>query len=67
MPLSERTYSCPSCGLVLDRDLNASRNLAMLAVSSAESLNACGGERFMPNGRCSPVNQEPSIIGVTNV
>ncbi len=67
MPLWERTYSCPSCGLVLDRDLNASRNLAMLAASSAESLNACGGERFMPNGRCSPVNQEPSIIGVTNV
>jgi putative transposase len=42
MPLSERTYSCPSCGLVMDRDLNASRNLAMLAASSAESLNACG-------------------------
>ncbi len=67
MPLSEGTYSCPSCGIVMDRDLNASRNLAMLAASSAESLNACGEERFMPQGRCSPVNQEPSIIGVTNV
>jgi putative transposase len=29
--LSERTYRCASCGLVLDRDLNAARNLAALA------------------------------------
>ena len=48
MPLSERTYSCGSCGLVVDRDLNASRNLAMLAASSVESLNAWGGRRCMP-------------------
>ena len=48
MPLSKRMYRCQSCGLVIERDLNASRNLAMLAASSAESLNACGGRRFMP-------------------
>jgi putative transposase len=30
LSLSERTYRCPSCGLVLDRDLNAARNLAAL-------------------------------------
>ena len=29
--LSEREYECQSCGLVLDRDLNAARNLAALA------------------------------------
>jgi putative transposase len=29
--LSERTYRCQSCGLALDRDLNAARNLAALA------------------------------------
>jgi putative transposase len=40
MPLSERTYECESCGLVLDRDLNAALNL--VAVSSTETLNACG-------------------------
>ena len=28
MPLSQRTYVCPHCGLELDRDLNAARNLA---------------------------------------
>jgi putative transposase len=48
MPLSERTDSCPSCGLVMDRDRNARRNLAMVAASSAETVNARGGRRFMP-------------------
>lgn len=38
--LSEREYHCPSCGLVLDRDLNAARNL--VAISSMETINACG-------------------------
>jgi len=31
LALSERVYDCQSCGLVLDRDLNAARNLAALA------------------------------------
>jgi len=40
MPLSIRVYECEHCGLVLDRDLNAALNL--VAVSSTETLNACG-------------------------
>ena len=28
MPLNQRTYVCPHCGLVIDRDLNAAINLA---------------------------------------
>lgn len=31
LPLSEREYECETCGLVLDRDLNAARNLAAIA------------------------------------
>ncbi|MFG3602691.1 IS607 family element RNA-guided endonuclease TnpB [Micromonospora chersina] len=31
LALSEREYECEACGMVLDRDLNAARNLAALA------------------------------------
>ena len=31
LSLSERTYVCPDCGCVIDRDLNAAKNLASLA------------------------------------
>ncbi|MEU0156262.1 zinc ribbon domain-containing protein [Micromonospora fulviviridis] len=31
LALSEREYKCETCGMVLDRDLNAARNLAALA------------------------------------
>jgi putative transposase len=37
LTLAERTFSCKSCGLVLDRDLNAARNLAKLAEHVAQS------------------------------
>ncbi len=37
LPLWERTYRCEACGMVLDRDLNASHNLAALAVAVAGS------------------------------
>ncbi|MHB8351386.1 MAG: RNA-guided endonuclease InsQ/TnpB family protein [Thermoplasmata archaeon] len=45
LPLSERTYSCAACGLVIDRDLNAARNLVSRVVgSSPETVNACGAD-----------------------
>ncbi|WP_329090461.1 IS607 family element RNA-guided endonuclease TnpB [Streptosporangium sp. NBC_01469] len=47
LALSERDHSCTECGLVLDRDLNAARNLAALAAgvaqSCGETVNARGG------------------------
>jgi len=36
--LSERTFRCDECGLVLDRDLNAARNLAGLAEQVIEVI-----------------------------
>ena len=42
LSLSERTYRCDSCGLVLDRDLNAAINICV-AGSAPETLNARGG------------------------
>ena len=59
LALSERTYACQACGLLLDRDVNAARNLLDLAASGAESQNACGG-RVRPGIAGQPsANQEP--------
>lgn len=36
LALSERTYACLACGIILDRDENAARNLAALAAGTGE-------------------------------
>ena len=43
LSLSERTYRCDSCGLTMDRDLNAAINIKV-AGSAPETLNARGGD-----------------------
>lgn len=47
--LSERVYRCDACGLVLDRDLNAARNLAAL-VQRETSSPSCGATVNEPAG-----------------
>ena len=44
LTLADRTFHCESCGLVIDRDLNAAINLSKLAGSLSDSLNACGAD-----------------------
>ena len=69
LSLTQRTFSCERCGLVMDRDVNAAINLASLVetigtVSGAGTgrtsvpANAQGEERFMPAGRCPSKNCE---------
>src|SRR5579875_3537443 len=53
--LAERVFTCEGCGLVIDRDVNAARNLLVLAVSGTERVNAGGAE-----GR-------PSVAGHTAI
>jgi putative transposase len=66
---AQRTFRCGSCGLVVNRDVNAAINLASLveAVGTASGAgtgrnpvpaNAQGEEKFMPTGRCSSTNCE---------
>ena len=64
LTLTERTYTCEVCGLLLDRDLNAARGLAKLAQyvarSGWETQNARGADRkTQPAGQVA-VKREPS-------
>jgi putative transposase len=46
LTLSERTFTCQSCGLVLDRDHNAAINLHhLVAASTPETENARGADQ----------------------
>ena len=49
LSLSERTYHCDSCGLTMDRDLNAAINICV-AGSAPETLNARGEDVRRANG-----------------
>ena len=66
LSLSERTYRCDSCGLVLDRDLNAAINI-MVAGSAPETLNAHGATvrrgSLSGCGTRVAVKCEPSLRG----
>ena len=63
LSLSERIYKCESCGLVMDRDLNAAINIKV-AGSAPETVNAHGGtgSRNDLNGHATqdPLKCEPS-------
>ncbi|SEP98266.1 IS607 family element RNA-guided endonuclease TnpB [Lentzea albida] len=50
--LSERTFHCDKCPLVLDRDLNAARNLAQLVdeATGGTSSPSCGATVNEPDG-----------------
>jgi putative transposase len=66
LSLSERTYTCEACGLVLDRDHNAALNLAALVAATSTAsgagtdqhqlVNAQGEAKFMDMSRCASSN-----------
>lgn len=61
LKLSDRIYKC-DCGLTMDRDLNAAKNLEQFYTESSSGINACGDERFIleekSTKRCSSKKQE---------
>ncbi|NJP32237.1 IS200/IS605 family element transposase accessory protein TnpB [Micromonospora sp. HSS6-12] len=63
LTLSERTFTCTTCGLVLDRDVNAARNLAALAATVAgsgpETLNGRRADRKTPPAGLVAVKRLP--------
>jgi putative transposase len=71
--LADRVYTCTACGLVLDRDLNAARNLAALAVSDyvagsgPETRNARRADQKTPSVGQVAMKREPgtTMVGQT--
>ncbi|MGS2618721.1 IS607 family element RNA-guided endonuclease TnpB, partial [Micromonospora sp. LZ34] len=63
LSLSERTFTCTTCGLVLDRDVNAARNLAALAAtvagSGSETQNGRGADRKTPHAGPVAAKRQP--------
>ena len=50
MPLSVRVYNCPDCGMIMDRDLNASKNIMKAGTASRvvkTDTNAFGEVDYM--------------------
>jgi putative transposase len=72
LSLAERTFRCQACGLVIDRDVNAARNLAALVAGSGPETiqNACvrdcqptgnGGRSGNPDGGREAAGSQQSI------
>ncbi|MFI7578310.1 IS607 family element RNA-guided endonuclease TnpB [Micromonospora sp. NPDC049497] len=63
LALSERKYDCQACGVVLDRDLNAARNLAALAANAATAgsgpVAGRGANRKTPPAGPVAVKRQP--------
>lgn len=63
LSVSVRTWSCPKCSKIHDRDVNAAINLAAYAVSS--TVKACGGSSSghmdIPYDETAPVKQEVNV------
>jgi putative transposase len=57
--LAERSFVCDSCGLRIDRDMNAALNLAQLAAGSgAEAINARGPDASLGHAEQSGQKRE---------
>jgi putative transposase len=66
LPLSERTYTCERCGLVLDRDENAARNLAALVQTGAGMEVVAGSGPETQNARGADVRPGPAGQAAVN-
>jgi putative transposase len=71
LPLAERTFTCEICGLRLDRDLNAARNLATLAhpvaQSGWETKNARGADpKTQPAGQVAMKREPSSMLDIVH-
>ncbi len=62
--LSERTFVCEKCGIVIDRDLNAALNLMQLSTAKHAGSDACGEGSFTASAGCPSMKQELGSLRV---
>lgn len=63
LALHERTYTCDSCSLVIDRDLNAAINLARHALAQTVGGIAPGGSGPLDSGGANHKTTPPGVAG----
>ena len=74
MKLTDRIYVCPECGMTLDRDVNAAKNIKSFALrdiiknlntDATSGINACGveGSGF----GCQTSKMKPSTLKQENL
>ncbi len=64
LKLSERTFVCPSCGNIIDRDLNAALNLAALAKPKAQTEPVCLGSWNGRSLHCEPGTEQAQAVSL---
>ena len=74
MKLTERTYVCPECGMTMDRDVNAAKNIKSFALrdiiknlstDATSGINACGVEGS--DFGCKTFKMKPSTLKQENL
>jgi putative transposase len=64
--LSVRVHCCPNCGLTLDRDVNAARNILLRGIGLEQPESTLVGEgtntQLSEAGRVTSMNQEATLL-----
>jgi putative transposase len=62
LTLWDRTYTCPNCGISIDRDLNSAVNILIRATAGQAGSNACNSIMERDEAEASSVKQEAHTL-----
>ncbi len=67
LSLRDREYACPNCGLLIDRDLNAARNILIRATPGQGGSNACNSVKERDVALATSMKQEAKPLKAKHV